>query len=159
MTRIATKQQKMHDAGATIRGTVFYLETNVSLSEFLFFFGFFFVRCLWHPDLQMSPDFLIPCCRLGAIRLSLRTELLSYQVRSKGSRIHRGNGAFVKDMESEQVVDGIAQAAKDVTLEATTSEMELKPIHLIVMVITLLHAVGIGLWFLVYLGGAKGTFL
>lgn len=139
------------------------MDTNVSISELLFFFFFFcslFVRLVASGfTVQMSPDFLILCCRFGAILLSLPTELLPYQVSSKGSLIHRGNGVFVKDMESEQVVDGIAQAAKDVSLEATTSEMELKPIHLIVMVITLLHAVCIGLWFLVYLGGAKGTFL
>lgn len=38
-------------------------------------------------------------------------------------------------------------------------KFEIKPIHIIVMVITLLHAVAIAIWMIVFLFGAKGSSL
>lgn len=64
-----------------------------------------------------------------------------------------------RSMETEKVAEGAAAAAEEIVVEAASTAMQLKPIHIIVMVITLLHAVAIGMWFLVYMGGTKGTLL
>lgn len=47
--------------------------------------------------------------------------------------------------------------AQEAQVVSNNSEFpELKPIHIVVMIITLLHAVAIGVWFLVFIAGSKG---
>lgn len=52
---------------------------------------------------------------------------------------------------------GETEIAAEVVSEQTATAPQLKPIHIIVMVITLLHAVAIGVWFMVFLAGTKGS--
>lgn len=55
-------------------------------------------------------------------------------------------------------MDELAKSDGGSTVGATGSVDELKPIHIIVMVLTLLHAIAIAVWSLVFLSDSKSTF-
>lgn len=51
---------------------------------------------------------------------------------------------------------GAATESEDVFFKAPTTELQLKPIHIIVIIITVLHALAIALWVILFLPGEKG---
>ncbi|PXF44502.1 hypothetical protein BWQ96_05680 [Gracilariopsis chorda] len=50
---------------------------------------------------------------------------------------------------------GAATESEDVFFKAPTTELQLKPIHIIVIIITVLHALAIALWVILFLPGEK----